>query len=80
VKEKQTPSPQQQQQQYPKVGTRHDWNPNVHKTPDVCNNKNNKLQKLMIQMRFPSLGCPSNHEPTLNKRGTTITTCLDFSV
>jgi len=34
----------------------------------------------MIQMRFPSLGCPSNHEPTLNKRGTTITTCLDFSV
>jgi hypothetical protein len=26
----------------------------------------------------PSLGCPSNQEPTLNKRGTTITTCLDF--
>jgi hypothetical protein len=73
VKEKQTP---QQLYIYAQVGTRHDW--------EILTFI--KHQMFVIRTSFrthdpdevPSLGCPSNQEPTLNKRATTITTCLDF--
>jgi hypothetical protein len=71
VKEKQTSPTQQQQQQYPKL---------KQGMIDILTFI--KHQMFVIRTSFrthdpdevPSLGCPSNQEPTLNKRGTTITT------